>query len=104
MISATDRPTVVSGNGRRPRAPQRLVEREVRAAPDRYRNPIIEDGTVVIAISQSGETADTLAALRHAKHLGAIADQSIGLTPEGRRLWTLQKELLAARGHATDVH
>lgn len=45
-----------------------------------------------------------LAALRHAKHLGAIADQSIGLTPEGRRLWTLQKELLAARGHATDVH
>ncbi len=28
----------------------------------RYRNPIIEDGTVVVAVSQSGETADTLAA------------------------------------------
>lgn len=44
------------------------------------------------------------AALRHAKHLGAIADQSVGLTPEGRRLWTLQKELLVSRGHATHVH
>ncbi len=39
----------------------------------RYRNPIIEDGTVVCAVSQSGETADTLAALREAKEKGAIA-------------------------------
>ncbi len=39
----------------------------------RYRNPIIEDGTVVVAISQSGETADTLAALREAKDRGALA-------------------------------
>ncbi len=39
----------------------------------RYRNPIIEDRTVVIAISQSGETADTLAALREAKQRGALA-------------------------------
>jgi glucosamine--fructose-6-phosphate aminotransferase (isomerizing) len=37
----------------------------------RYRNPIIEDGTVVIAISQSGETADTLAAVEQAKERGA---------------------------------
>ena len=37
----------------------------------RYRNPIVEEGTVVIAISQSGETADTLAALREAKQKGA---------------------------------
>ena len=37
----------------------------------RYRNPIIEDGTVVIAISQSGETADTLAAVEEAKERGA---------------------------------
>ena len=41
------------------------------ASEFRYRNPIIEDGTVVIAISQSGETADTLAALREAKEKGA---------------------------------
>jgi len=43
------------------------------ASEFRYRNPIIEDGTVVIAISQSGETADTLAALREAKEKGALA-------------------------------
>lgn len=39
----------------------------------RYRNPIIEEGTVVIAVSQSGETADTLAALREVKDRGALA-------------------------------
>ncbi|KPK86228.1 MAG: glutamine amidotransferase [Phycisphaerae bacterium SM23_33] len=43
------------------------------ASEFRYRNPIIEDGTVVIAISQSGETADTLAALQEAKRRGALA-------------------------------
>ncbi|HRQ74857.1 MAG TPA: glutamine--fructose-6-phosphate transaminase (isomerizing) [Phycisphaerales bacterium] len=43
------------------------------ASEFRYRNPIIEDGTVVIAISQSGETADTLAALREGKQRGALA-------------------------------
>lgn len=37
----------------------------------RYRNPIIEEGTLAIAISQSGETADTLAALREVKTKGA---------------------------------
>ena len=40
------------------------------ASEFRYRNPIVEDGTVVMAISQSGETADTLAALREAKDRG----------------------------------
>ncbi len=43
------------------------------ASEFRYRNPIIEEGTVIIAISQSGETADTLAALREAKDRGALA-------------------------------
>ncbi len=43
------------------------------ASEFRYRNPIIEDGTAVIAISQSGETADTLAALTEAKQRGALA-------------------------------
>ncbi len=41
------------------------------ASEFRYRNPIIEDGTTVIAISQSGETADTLAAVEQAKERGA---------------------------------
>jgi len=43
------------------------------ASEFRYRNPLICDGTVVIAISQSGETADTLAALREASEKGALA-------------------------------
>ncbi len=42
------------------------------ASEFRYRNPIIEDGTIVIAISQSGETADTLAAVEQAKERGAV--------------------------------
>lgn len=42
------------------------------ASEFRYRNPIIKEGDVVIAISQSGETADTLAALSLAKEKGAI--------------------------------
>lgn len=37
------------------------------ASEFRYRSPIIEPGTIVLAISQSGETADTLAAVREAK-------------------------------------
>jgi len=43
------------------------------ASEFRYRNPIIEEGTVVVAVSQSGETADTLAALSEAKERGALA-------------------------------
>ncbi len=42
------------------------------ASEFRYRNPVIYETDVVIAISQSGETADTLAALRLAKEKGAI--------------------------------
>lgn len=42
------------------------------ASEFRYRNPVIREGDVVIAISQSGETADTLAAIELAKSKGAI--------------------------------
>jgi glucosamine--fructose-6-phosphate aminotransferase (isomerizing) len=42
------------------------------ASEFRYRNPVIDDGTVVIVVSQSGETADTLAALTEAKQRGAL--------------------------------
>jgi len=41
------------------------------ASEFRYRNPIVEEGTLVISISQSGETADTLAAINEAKKKGA---------------------------------
>jgi glucosamine--fructose-6-phosphate aminotransferase (isomerizing) len=43
------------------------------ASEFRYRNPVIKKGDIVIAISQSGETADTLAAIRIAKEKGAKA-------------------------------
>lgn len=43
------------------------------ASEFRYRNPIIKPGTLVLAISQSGETADTLAALKEAQQKGATA-------------------------------
>ncbi len=41
------------------------------ASEFRYRDPIVTDSTVVLAISQSGETADTLAAMEEARHKGA---------------------------------
>ncbi len=55
-----------------------LIERWARipvevdvASEFRYRSPLIDQETLVVVISQSGETADTLAALREAKRLGA---------------------------------
>ncbi len=42
------------------------------ASEFRYRNPIVNKGDVIIAISQSGETADTLVALERAKEQGAF--------------------------------
>jgi len=50
----------------------KVVTETTYASEFRYRNPIVEEGTVVVAISQSGETADTLAALREAKEKGAL--------------------------------
>jgi glucosamine--fructose-6-phosphate aminotransferase (isomerizing) len=47
------------------------VELEI-ASEFRYRDPIIDENTVVMAISQSGETADTLAAMEEARRKGAI--------------------------------
>jgi len=46
------------------------------ASEFRYRNPVLEPGTLALAISQSGETADTLAALKEAKRNGA---QTMGI-------------------------
>jgi glucosamine--fructose-6-phosphate aminotransferase (isomerizing) len=41
------------------------------ASEFRYRQPVLDRGVLTVAISQSGETADTLAALRHARQLGS---------------------------------
>ena len=46
------------------------------ASEFRYRNPVVDEHTLVIGISQSGETADTLAAIREAKRRGA---RTVGL-------------------------
>ncbi|MBT8060782.1 MAG: glutamine--fructose-6-phosphate transaminase (isomerizing), partial [Gammaproteobacteria bacterium] len=52
------------------------------ASEYRYRNPVVPDHTLFIAISQSGETADTLAALRHARENGYLATLAICNVPE----------------------
>src|SRR5579862_191733 len=50
----------------------KVVTEATYASEFRYRNPLVEEGTVVVAISQSGETADTLAALREGREKGAL--------------------------------
>ncbi len=52
------------------------------ASEYRYREPVLADGTLVVTISQSGETADTLAALLEAKRLGALYSLAICNVPE----------------------
>ncbi|MGH8446511.1 MAG: glutamine--fructose-6-phosphate transaminase (isomerizing), partial [Solimonas sp.] len=52
------------------------------ASEYRYRDPVVLPGTLFLAISQSGETADTLAALREARKLGYIATCAICNVPE----------------------
>jgi glucosamine--fructose-6-phosphate aminotransferase (isomerizing) len=49
----------------------KVVTEATYASEFRYRNPLVEENTIVVAVSQSGETADTLAALREAKEKGA---------------------------------
>ncbi len=49
----------------------RIMTKVEYASEFRYRNPVVNDRTLCIVISQSGETADTLAAMREAKHRGA---------------------------------
>ena len=52
------------------------------ASEYRYRSPVVPDGTLFITISQSGETADTLAALRMAKELAYVSTLTICNSPE----------------------
>ncbi|MCP1313904.1 MULTISPECIES: glutamine--fructose-6-phosphate transaminase (isomerizing) [unclassified Halomonas] len=51
------------------------------ASEYRYRYPVVPEGTLFVALSQSGETADTLAALRFAKTLGYIGSLAICNVP-----------------------
>ncbi|BAW81192.1 glucosamine/fructose-6-phosphate aminotransferase [Candidatus Nitrosoglobus terrae] len=52
------------------------------ASEFRYRSPVVTDHTLVVALSQSGETADTIAALKEAKRLGFGSSLSICNVPE----------------------
>jgi glucosamine--fructose-6-phosphate aminotransferase (isomerizing) len=52
------------------------------ASEYRYRKQVVREGTLFVAISQSGETADTLAALRMAKELGYMSTLAICNVPE----------------------
>jgi glucosamine--fructose-6-phosphate aminotransferase (isomerizing) len=52
------------------------------ASEFRYRNPVLAPDTLIVTISQSGETADTLAALLEAKKLGALYSLAICNVPE----------------------
>lgn len=52
------------------------------ASEYRYRSPVVPEGTLFVAISQSGETADTLAALRAAKEMGYVSTLTICNAPE----------------------
>ncbi len=47
------------------------------ASEYRYRSPVVPDNTLFVAITQSGETADTLAALKHAKQAGYLSTLAI---------------------------
>ncbi len=52
------------------------------ASEYRYRRPVVPEDTLFVAISQSGETADTLAALRHAREAGYVTTLAICNVPE----------------------
>ncbi|MEX2495782.1 MAG: glutamine--fructose-6-phosphate transaminase (isomerizing) [Woeseia sp.] len=52
------------------------------ASEYRYRSPVVTEGTLFVTISQSGETADTLAALRAAKELKYVSSLAICNVPE----------------------
>ncbi|WP_081138492.1 MULTISPECIES: glutamine--fructose-6-phosphate transaminase (isomerizing) [unclassified Halomonas] len=51
------------------------------ASEYRYRHPVVPEGTLFVTLSQSGETADTLAALRFAKTLGYVGTLAICNVP-----------------------
>jgi glucosamine--fructose-6-phosphate aminotransferase (isomerizing) len=52
------------------------------ASEYRYRNPVVQKNSLLVTISQSGETADTLAAMRLGKKLGYLATLAICNVPE----------------------
>ncbi|MFN7086466.1 MAG: glutamine--fructose-6-phosphate transaminase (isomerizing) [Burkholderiales bacterium] len=68
------------------------------ASEYRYRQPVVSPATLFIAISQSGETADTLAALREARHLGYLGALAICNVPESSLVREADMTLMTRAG------
>ena len=68
------------------------------ASEYRYRNPVVTPNTLFVTISQSGETADTLAALRMAKQAGYLATLAICNVPESSMVRDSDLVLLTRAG------
>ncbi len=68
------------------------------ASEYRYRHPAVEPDTLFVAISQSGETADTLAALRQAKQAGYVGTLSICNVPQSSLVRETDLALLTRAG------
>jgi glucosamine--fructose-6-phosphate aminotransferase (isomerizing) len=68
------------------------------ASEYRYRNPVVPKNTLFVTISQSGETADTLAALRMAKQIGYLSTLSICNVPESSLVRESELVLLTRAG------
>jgi len=68
------------------------------ASEYRYRSPVVPEGTLFITISQSGETADTLAALRAAKEMGYVSTMAICNSPESSMVRESALSLLTHAG------
>ena len=68
------------------------------ASEYRYRNPVVPPNTLFVTISQSGETADTLAALRMAKQSGYLSTLAICNVPESSLVRESELVLLTRAG------
>ena len=68
------------------------------ASEFRYRNPVVTDNALFVAVSQSGETADTLAALRLAKEQGYLSQLAICNAPESSLVRESELSLLTRAG------
>jgi glucosamine--fructose-6-phosphate aminotransferase (isomerizing) len=68
------------------------------ASEYRYRSPVVPDGTLFITISQSGETADTLAAVRAAREAGYVSTLTICNSPESSMVRESELKLMTRAG------
>ena len=68
------------------------------ASEFRYREPVVQAGTLVVTISQSGETADTLAALKHAQARGLADSLTICNAPESSLMRASRLRFLTRAG------